>query len=54
MEALTEEVYFYDTQKEASEAADRMRAERACDMRIEFKKISNGHVKMTVEVGEAR
>lgn len=54
MEMLTEEVYFFDTEQEASEAADKMRAERACDLRIEYKRISNGHYKMVVEVGEAR
>jgi hypothetical protein len=37
MEALTEEVYFYDTQKEASEAADRIEEldERVAIMSVE-------------------
>ena len=53
-EVLLEEVYFYDTMKEATDAMERMRAERACELGFDLKTISNGHVKMTVEVGETR
>lgn len=54
MEVLTEEVYFYDTMQEAVDAFEIMRAERACDMIADFSPMKNGHVKLTIKVGEVR
>lgn len=54
MDGSTEEVYFYDTMQEAVDAMEIMRAERACELGFDLKTMKNGHVKMTVEVGEIR
>ena len=53
-EVLLEEVYFYDTMQEATDAMERMRAERACVVGFHYKKMSNGHIKLTVEVWDKR
>ena len=53
-EVLLEEVYFYDTMQEAKDAVTRMRAERPCIIGFDYHEIANGHVKLTVEVGDKR
>ena len=54
MDDSTEEVYFYDSMDDAVDAMEIMRAERACELAFNLKTMANGHVKMTVEVGEIR
>ena len=54
MEVLIEEKYYFETMKEAGDASDKMRAERACDMGFKYKTLENGLIEMTVELGEAR
>ena len=53
-EVLYEEVYFYDTMKEATDDLERMRAERPCIMGFKCKPMANGHVKLTLEVGDKK
>jgi hypothetical protein len=54
MDDYTEETYYFDTAKEASDAMDVMRAERACDIAYSSVRTSDGRYKVTVKVGEAR
>ena len=53
-EILLEEVYFYDSMEEAREDVTRMRAERPCIVSFDYYQMSNGHVKLTVKVGDKR
>ena len=52
METLTEEYYFFDTMEEAVAAIEKMKVERPCELAFDVSPMSNGHVKMTVKVGE--
>lgn len=54
MDDYIEETYYYDTMKEATEAMDVMRAERACDMACGVSKTDDGRFKLTVMVGDSR
>ena len=54
MEVLTTETYLYSTLEEATEAAEQMRAERACDMAIMIDNTDKAHVKLIVQCGEVR
>ena len=54
MDDYIEETYYYDTMKEATEAMDIMRAERACDMACGVSKTDDGRFKLTVMVGDSR
>ena len=53
-EYMTEEVYYFDSLKEAEDAMEKMRCERACDLGFRFDNHDPNHVKMIVEVGEPR